>query len=164
MYAEEWSGFQTLPNDVELIMCRLLCSCYFCLLWSARHKLGNRNGRWDNNVTLFSCQNCVLMQGLGLLCRWLKTETCWIHFRLHMLLPYVNCVHVRNITLLVWYCMTCALSCNMYINQQDAQNSCDKTLFSLHALHVSDCINPSSGATFYKLYVVFGISCNIILT
>ena len=36
---------------------------------------------------------------------------------------------------------------NMYIDQQDAQNSCDYTLFSLYALHVSDCISPSSGAT-----------------
>ena len=38
------------------------------------------------------------------------------------------------------------LKCDMYINQQDAQNSCDQTLFSLYALHVSDCISPSSGA------------------
>ena len=30
--------------------------------------------------------------------------------------------------------------------------------FPLDALHVSDCVNPSSGATFYKLYVAFGIS------
>ena len=29
--------------------------------------------------------------------------------------------------------------------------------FSLNALHVSDCISPSSGATFYKLYLTFGI-------
>ena len=29
--------------------------------------------------------------------------------------------------------------------------------FPLDALHVSDCISPSSGATFYKLYIVFGI-------
>ena len=29
--------------------------------------------------------------------------------------------------------------------------------FPLDALHVSDYISPSSGATFYKLYVVFGI-------
>ena len=36
----------------------------------------------------------------------------------------------------------------MYINQQDAQKSCDLTLFSIYALHVSDCISPSSGATF----------------
>ena len=36
----------------------------------------------------------------------------------------------------------------MYINQQDAQNSCDQTLFSLCALHASDCISPSSGANF----------------
>ena len=51
----------------------------------------------------------------------------------------------------------CTQSDNMYINQQDAQNSCDWTLFSIYVLHVSDCISPSSGANFYKLYVVFGV-------
>ena len=29
--------------------------------------------------------------------------------------------------------------------------------FPLDALHVSDYISPSSGATFYKLYIAFGI-------
>ena len=29
--------------------------------------------------------------------------------------------------------------------------------FPLDALHVSDCISPFSGATFYKLYIAFGI-------
>ena len=29
--------------------------------------------------------------------------------------------------------------------------------FPLDALHVSDNISPSSGATFYKLYIVFGV-------
>ena len=29
--------------------------------------------------------------------------------------------------------------------------------FPLGALHVSDYISPSSGATFYKLYIAFGI-------
>ena len=29
--------------------------------------------------------------------------------------------------------------------------------FPLDALHVSDCISPSSGGTFYKLYIAFGI-------
>ena len=29
--------------------------------------------------------------------------------------------------------------------------------FPLDALHVSDYINPSSGVTFYKLYIAFGI-------
>ena len=29
--------------------------------------------------------------------------------------------------------------------------------FPLDALHVSDYISPSSGATFYMLYIVFGI-------
>ena len=28
--------------------------------------------------------------------------------------------------------------------------------FPLDALYVSDCISPSSGATFYKLYITFG--------
>ena len=30
--------------------------------------------------------------------------------------------------------------------------------FPLDALHVSDYISPSSGTTFYKLYIAFGIS------
>ena len=29
--------------------------------------------------------------------------------------------------------------------------------FPLDALHVSNCVSPSSGATFYKLYIAFGI-------
>ena len=29
--------------------------------------------------------------------------------------------------------------------------------FTLDALHVSDYVSPSSGATFYKLYIAFGI-------
>ena len=45
----------------------------------------------------------------------------------------------------------------MYINQQDAQISVVGFYFSLDALHVSDSISPSSGATFYKLYIAFGI-------
>jgi hypothetical protein len=45
----------------------------------------------------------------------------------------------------------------MYINQQDAQISVIKLYFPLDALHVSDCISPSSGATFHKLYIAFGI-------
>ena len=36
--------------------------------------------------------------------------------------------------------------------------------FPLDALHVSDCISPSSGATFDKLYIAFGVCCNIILS
>ena len=36
----------------------------------------------------------------------------------------------------------------MYINQQDAQNSVIGLYFPLDALHVSDYISPSSGATF----------------
>ena len=35
--------------------------------------------------------------------------------------------------------------------------------FPLDALHVSDSVSPSSGTTFYKLYIVFGI-CPIRLT
>ena len=34
----------------------------------------------------------------------------------------------------------------------------NKLRFSLDALHVSDYISPSSGATFYKLYIVICIS------
>ena len=33
--------------------------------------------------------------------------------------------------------------------------------FPLDALHVSDCISPSSGAIFYKLYIVFGMSVRL---
>ena len=40
-----------------------------------------------------------------------------------------------------------ASSYNMYINQQDAQNSVITLYFPLDALHVSDYIGPSSGAT-----------------
>ena len=40
-----------------------------------------------------------------------------------------------------------ASSYNTYINQQDAQNSVIRLYFTLDALHVSDCISPSSGAT-----------------
>ena len=29
--------------------------------------------------------------------------------------------------------------------------------FPLDAIHVSDSVSPSSGATFYKLYIAFGI-------
>ena len=41
-----------------------------------------------------------------------------------------------------------ASSYNMYINQQDAQNLLViKLYFLLDALHISDYISPSSGAT-----------------
>ena len=30
-------------------------------------------------------------------------------------------------------------------------------IFLLDAEHVLDCVSPSSGATFYKLYIAFGI-------
>ena len=46
---------------------------------------------------------------------------------------------------------------DLYINQQDAQNSVIRLYFPLDALHVSDYISPSSGVTFYKLYIAFGI-------
>ena len=29
--------------------------------------------------------------------------------------------------------------------------------YPLDALHVSDCISPSSGTTFYRMHIVFGI-------
>ena len=48
-------------------------------------------------------------------------------------------------------------SYNMYINQQDIQIRVIILYFSLDALHVSDCISPSSGATSYKLYIAFGL-------
>ena len=46
---------------------------------------------------------------------------------------------------------------NMYINQQDVQNSVIRLYFPLDALNVSDYISPSSGATFNKLYIALGI-------
>ena len=52
-----------------------------------------------------------------------------------------------------------ASSYNMYMNQQDAQFSVIRLyFFSLDALHISDYISPSSGATFYELYIAFGIN------
>ena len=36
---------------------------------------------------------------------------------------------------------------SMYINQQDAQNSVIRLYFPLDALHVSDYVSPSPGAT-----------------
>ena len=45
----------------------------------------------------------------------------------------------------------------LYINQQDAQIFVDRLYFSLDALHVSNYISPSSGATSYDLYIAFGI-------
>ena len=53
---------------------------------------------------------------------------------------------------------------SMHINQKDAQISVIKLYFPLDALHVSDYISPPSGATFRKLYITFGIFCNIILS
>ena len=50
-----------------------------------------------------------------------------------------------------------ATSYNMYINQQDAQNSVIRLYFPLDALHISESVSPSSGATFYKLYIAFNI-------
>ena len=49
----------------------------------------------------------------------------------------------------IWRCMHRASSHNMYIHvsQQDAQNYVIRFYFPLNALHVSDCISPSSGAT-----------------
>ena len=35
--------------------------------------------------------------------------------------------------------------------------------FPLDVLHVSGYISPSSGATFYKLYIAFGSACTILL-
>ena len=36
----------------------------------------------------------------------------------------------------------------MYINQEDAKILVIRLYFQLDALHVSDCVSPSSGATF----------------
>ena len=44
-------------------------------------------------------------------------------------------------------CMHRASSHNMYIKQQDAQNLAIRLYFPLDALHVSDYISSSSGAT-----------------
>ena len=43
-----------------------------------------------------------------------------------------------------------ALSYNMYINQQDDRILVIRLYFLLDALHVSDYISPSSGATLYS--------------
>ena len=40
-----------------------------------------------------------------------------------------------------------ASSYNMYIKQQDEKTLVIRLYFPLDALHVSDCISPSSGAT-----------------
>ena len=45
----------------------------------------------------------------------------------------------------------------VYINQQDAPIYVVRLYFSLDALHILDYISPSSGATFYELYIAFGI-------
>ena len=56
-----------------------------------------------------------------------------------------------NSPVLIWNCNIKlpgeSRESNMYMNQRDAQTSCDYTYFPLDALHVSDCISPSSGAT-----------------
>ena len=57
----------------------------------------------------------------------------------------------------------------MYINQQDAQNSVIRLYFSLDALHVSDCVSPSSGATFiswtsHLVYVGTSVCCVAVAT
>ena len=47
----------------------------------------------------------------------------------------------------------------MYMNQQDVKKILVIRLyFPLDALHVSDYISPSSEATFFNLYIPFGIS------
>ena len=43
----------------------------------------------------------------------------------------------------------------MYINQQDAQNSVIRLYFPLDALHVSDYVSPSSGATLYAVHRIW---------
>ena len=48
-----------------------------------------------------------------------------------------------------------ASSYNMYINQQDAQNSVIRLYFPLDALHVSDYIGPSSGETLYAVHRIW---------
>ena len=60
-----------------------------------------------------------------------------------------------NLTL---YTPCIVLQC-LYIGQLDAQILVInlQSLFSQGALHVSDCVSPSSGATLYKLYIAFGI-------
>ena len=52
----------------------------------------------------------------------------------------------------------------MYINQQDAQISVIKLYFLLDALHVSDCVSPSSGATFisYISHLVYAGICRYV--
>ena len=53
---------------------------------------------------------------------------------------------------------------SMYINQQDAQNLVIRLYFLLDALHVSDCMSPSSGATSISCtsYLVYGGICRFV--
>ena len=81
---------------------------------------------------------------------WLRIEDGWFS-------------HPKKSNGRIWRCMHRASSCNMYINQQDAQISVIKLYFPLDTLHVSVYISPSSGATFYKSYIAFGMFSNIIL-
>ena len=45
----------------------------------------------------------------------------------------------------------------MYINQQDAQNSCDQTLFSIRCSTCFGLYQSIFRSSFYKLYIAFGI-------
>jgi hypothetical protein len=55
------------------------------------------------------------------------------------------------------FCISESLRNLRIYKKQDAQNSSIKLYSPLKALHISDHISPSSGANFYKLYIVFGI-------
>ena len=62
---------------------------------------------------------------------------------------YISFTYHRHYTNLASDCIAKQnLFLSMYINQQDAQILVIRLYFSLEALHVSDCISPSSGATF----------------
>ena len=46
----------------------------------------------------------------------------------------------------------------MYINNKMHKILLIKLYFPLDAIHVSDCISPSSGETFYMLYIAFAVA------
>ena len=50
-----------------------------------------------------------------------------------------------------------ASSYNMYKNQQDAQDSCDWTLFSIRCSICSGLCQSIIRSKFYELYIAFGI-------
>ena len=63
-------------------------------------------------------------------------------------------LNVTDMNWAIWCCTHRASSYNMYIKQQDAQNSCVYTLFSIRC---STSILVHHQEQLYKLYIAFGI-------